>query len=195
MRRTGNLVGFVLIVAALLGGCASTRSTDSPTGPVSGTHDRDVVLREARAFFGRGAEGLAEVVNRLFRDRGNPSAYIKGEEGGGALGVGLRYGRGTLYASDGTTADVFWRGPSVGLDVGGSASQAFILVYDLESLDALYTRYGGVEGSLYVVGGISVNYNRNGNTLLAPVRFGVGWRQGVNVGYLHLSPERSISPF
>ena len=147
-------------------------------------------------FFGRGAEGLAEVVNRLFRDRGNPSAYIKGEEGGGALGVGLRYGRGTLYASDGTTAEVFWRGPSVGLDVGGSARRRRSFSFTISSLWTRSTRgTAAVEGSLYVVGGISVNYNRNGNTLLAPVRFGVGWRQGVNVGYLHLSPERSISPF
>jgi hypothetical protein len=30
---------------------------------------------------------------------------------------------------------------------------------------------------------------------LAPIRFGVGWRQGLNVGYIHLSPKRSWNPF
>ena len=34
-----------------------------------------------------------------------------------------------------------------------------------------------------------------GGIVLAPVRFGVGWRQGVSIGYLHLSPERSWVPF
>ena len=146
-------------------------------------------------FFGRGAEGLADVLNRLFRERGDPTGYIKGEEGGGAIGVGLRYGRGTLYMRDGTSMAVYWRGPSVGIDIGGSAAKTFILVYDLDSLDALFRRFGGVEGSLFYVGGIGANYNRNGQTVLAPVRFGVGWRQGVNVGYLQLSPERSWLPF
>jgi hypothetical protein len=69
------------------------------------------------------------------------------------------------------------------------------LVYDLPNLAALFERYGGVEGSLFFVGGVGANYNRNDETLLAPVRFGVGWRQGVNIGYLHFSPNRSWIPF
>lgn len=179
-----------------LTGCASHHRAEAPAGSVgSEPYERETIMREAQGFFGRGAEGLADVVNRVFRDRGNPTGYIKGEEGGGAIGVGLRYGRGTLYLSDGTTLPVYWRGPSVGLDVGGSAAKTFILVYDLPSVDALFARFGGVEGSLYFVGGVGVNYNRNGDTLLAPVRFGVGWRQGINVGYLRLSPDRSWIPF
>ena len=83
----------------------------------------------------------------------------------------------------------------VGIDVGGNASKAFILVYDLPYVEALYQRFGGVEGSLYYVGGVGMNYNRAEDVVLAPVRFGVGWRQGINVGYLHLSPDRSWFPF
>ena len=107
----------------------------------------------------------------------------------------MRYGRGTVYLSDGTTSRVYWRGPSVGIEVGGSATKAFVLVYDLERIEDLYQRFGGVEGSLYVLGGVGVNYNRQDDIVLAPVRFGVGWRQGVNVGYLHLSPDSSWIPF
>jgi hypothetical protein len=152
-------------------------------------------LREAETFFGRGAQGLADVLNRVFRDRGPPTGYIKGEEGGGAVGVGLRYGHGTLYLQDGTATKVYWRGPSVGIDVGGSAAKTFILVYGLPTVNAIYDRFGGVEGSLFYIGGVGVNYNRNDEILLAPVRFGVGWRQGVSIGYLHLSPRRSWLPF
>jgi hypothetical protein len=83
----------------------------------------------------------------------------------------------------------------LGLDVGGNASKVFVLIYDLPTMDALYERYGGVEGSLYFVGGVGVNYNQRGEVTLAPVRFGVGWRQGFNIGYLHLSPESTWIPF
>lgn len=153
------------------------------------------MLAEAEGFFGRGAQGVADVLNKAFTDHGPPGAYIKGEEAGAALGFGLRYGHGDVFLSDGTTSKVYWRGPSLGVDVGGSAAKVFILIYDLPNLDALFERYGGVEGSLYFVGGVGLTYNQRGDVTLAPVRFGVGWRQGINVGYLHISPERSWIPF
>jgi hypothetical protein len=186
----------VAAAALLLAACASQNGSARSNPPAAPPpYQEDSVLREAESFFGRGAQGLADVLNRVFRDRGPPDGYIKGEEGAGAVGVGLRYGHGTLYRSDGTQTKIYWRGPSLGIDFGGSAAKTFILVYDLPNLEALFQRYGGVEGSLYYVGGVGVTYNRNENTVLAPVRFGVGWRQGVSVGYLHLSRRRSWVPF
>ncbi|MGH8315429.1 MAG: EipA family protein [Steroidobacterales bacterium] len=32
-------------------------------------------------------------------------------------------------------------------------------------------------------------------TILAPVRFGVGWRQGASVGYMHFSRKKRYNPF
>ena len=193
---TRHLTGIAAIVLfGLMPACTRLQPADIQPDQNAQPYEQETIVREAEGFFGRGVEGLADVLNRVFRDRGDPAAYIKGEEGGGAVGLGLRYGKGTLYMRDGTAVDVYWRGPSIGLDVGGSAAKAFILIYDLPDLEALFTRYGGVEGSLFAVGGVGVNYNRNGQTLLAPVRFGVGWRQGVNVGYLHLSRDRSWMPF
>jgi len=190
-------VACLAIVAAAIAGCGSQRRRNAPPPePIeSETFSEETIFTEAQDFFGRGAQGLAEIMNRVMRDRGGPTGYIKGDEAGGSVGVGLRYGRGTLYLRDGRSTPVYWRGPSIGIDVGGNASKAFILVYDLPYIEALYERFGGVEGSLYYVGGVGVNYNRNDDVVLAPVRFGVGWRQGVNVGYLHLSPERSWFPF
>ena len=189
-------------IALLAAGCA-TRHASGPaprTAAQRGSlpaepYQRDTVLTEAESFFGRGARGVAQVVNRVLDDNGPPDAYIKGEEGGGAIGVGLRYGHGTLYYKDGTSTKVYWRGPSLGFDVGGSAAKTFVLVYNLDSIDSIFQRFGGVEGSLYYVGGVGVTYNRADDIVLAPVRFGVGWRQGVNVGYMHLSPEPSWVPF
>lgn len=186
----------LLALAVSLGGCATRRPQPQWTEPLAAEPYREeTIFAEAEAFFGRGAQGLADVLNRAFRDNGPPDGYIKGEEGGGAFGVGLRYGRGTLFLKDGTSMAVYWRGPSIGIDVGGSAAKTFVLVYRLPSVASLFQRFGGVEGSLYYVGGIGMNYNRSDGTVLAPVRFGVGWRQGINVGYLHLSPERSWIPF
>jgi hypothetical protein len=193
------LVRTALTALALLcvAGCAGQQSRNRVVRePIeSETFDEATIFSEAQDFFGRGAQGLAEVMNRVMKDKGGPTGYIKGDEAGGSLGVGVRYGRGTLYLRDGRNMPVYWRGPSIGIDVGGNASKAFILVYDLPYVEALYQRFGGVEGSLYYVGGVGVNYNRSDDVVLAPVRFGVGWRQGINVGYLHLSPERSWLPF
>jgi len=182
----------------LLTACAAPQTQPQSEPIALRPYEQGTVLREAEAFFGRGAQGVADALNRVFAANGPPGAYIKGEEGGAALGVGLRYGHGTLYLSDGSTSRIYWRGPSLGLDVGGSAAKAFVLIYDLQTVNDLYQRFNGVEGSLYFVGGVGVNYNRQqeaGGIVLAPVRFGVGWRAGVNIGYLHLSPERSWVPF
>lgn len=198
--RSKWIAAAVLCGAAALGGGCAHEPVAKATAPRAaatggGTYGKDRIMREAEAFFGKGARGLADVVNRVFADNGPPDAYIKGEEGGGALGVGLRYGRGTLFYKDGTSTAVFWRGPSLGIDFGGNASKTFVLIYHLPDVESVFQRFGGVEGSLYYVGGVGVTYNRSDDILLAPVRFGVGWRQGINVGYLHLSPDRSWIPF
>ena len=186
----------IAILAAALTGCASQGTTPgTQTSSDAEGYEQGAIADEAQQFFGKGAEGVADVLNKVFSEKGRPNGYIKGEEGGGAFGVGVRYGSGTLYMKDGTTSRVYWRGPSIGIDFGGNAAKTFVLIYDLPNLEALYQRFPGVDGSLYFVGGLGVNYNRAGDIQLAPIRFGVGWRQGLNVGYVHLSPKRSWIPF
>ena len=60
------------------------------------TYDRDTVLRDAQEFFGKGAEGLAGVIEKDYKENGRPNGYIKGQEAAGAITVGLIYGDGTL---------------------------------------------------------------------------------------------------
>ena len=155
---------------------------------------KDTVLDEAKAFFGAGVEGLAEVVEKTFRDQGRPNAYIKGREAGGAFAVGLRYGDGELIMKDGRHRKVHWQGPSIGFDVGGAAAKVFMLVYDLPGPQAVFQRFPGVEGSLYFVAGVGVNYLRRDDVVIAPIRAGVGWRQGASVGYLHFTREKTLNP-
>ena len=181
-----------LLVAALVALAPLTAAAQQAEG---GGYDMDVILAKARGFFGATTEGLAEAVERVFADHGRPNAYIEGEELSGAIGVGLRYGHGTLNRAGGEARRVFWQGPSVGIDFGGNASKVFVLVYHLDNADDLYQRFPGVEGSLYLVAGLSVNYQRSGTIILAPIRTGAGLRAGANVGYAHYTREKSWNPF
>ncbi len=159
------------------------------------TYDQKTILEQAEDFFGEGAKGLAAVIEKAFKEKGKPNGYIKGEEAGGAIGVGIRYGKGTLALKSGATHKVYWQGPSVGLDLGANAAKTFVLVYNLRDVDSIFQRYPGVEGSLYFIAGVGLNYVQSGNIVLAPIRLGVGWRQGASVGYMHVTRKKSWIPF
>ncbi len=158
------------------------------------TYSDDEIAREASAFFSTGAKELSDVLAKVLKEKGHPVAIIRGEEAGGALGVGLRYGRGELVFKGGHARKVYWQGPSIGFDAGANAVKTFMLVYDLPNADGLFKRYPGVEGSLYFVGGFGVNYLQRGKVSLAPVRFGVGWRQGISLSYINFSPTLRYNP-
>ncbi|MBY0366551.1 MAG: DUF1134 domain-containing protein [Burkholderiaceae bacterium] len=160
-----------------------------------GTYDEDSILKAATDFFGQTTEGLAKVIEKAFKEQGRPNAYIKGEEAGAAITVGLRYGDGELITKAGGSARVYWAGPSIGFDLGANAAKVFTLVYRLPQIGAIYQRFPGVDGSLYYIGGAGINYQRRGNITLAPIRLGVGLRAGASVGYIHYRREKSINPF
>lgn len=160
------------------------------------TYSQDEVVRAAERFFGAGAEGVATVVAHVFSDLGRPNGYITGNEGSAAIGIGLRYGNGYMRLKRSRTQSrVYWRGPSVGFDTGGNASKVFTLVYNMHDASQIYQRFPGVDGSAYFIGGVGVNYQRNDNITLAPMRAGVGFRLGANIGYLHYSRHGGINPF
>jgi hypothetical protein len=159
------------------------------------TYDEPSILYEANMFFGEATEGLGKVVEKVFKEHGRPVGYIKGEEVSGAIAVGLNYGSGELVLKNGERAKVFWQGPSVGYDLGFHASKVFTLVYELPSAEAIYQRFPGVDGSLYYVAGVGVNYQYRDGVVLAPIRLGAGWRAGASVGYLNYSKERRYLPF
>jgi len=145
--------------------------------------------------FGRGAEGLAGILEDILKDQGEPSAYIAGQEAGGAFVVGVRYGSGVMRHRTEGDRVVYWTGPSIGFDFGADASKVFVLVYNLHDAQQLFRRYPGAEGRAYFVGGFSANYLRRGDVVLIPVRLGVGARLGVNAGYMRFSERNRWLPF
>ena len=159
------------------------------------TFSKNTILKDASDFLGEGTEGLGEVIEKLFEDLGEPNAYIKGQEASGALGVGARYGDGTLITKGGASRKIHWTGPSIGFDAGGNVSKVFVLVYDIKSTEEIFQRFPAVDGSLYVIGGVSANYHQSGDLKLAPIRLGAGLRTGVNVGYMKYTKEKTWNPF
>lgn len=159
------------------------------------TYKRDDLIGAAEGVFGKGAEGLANILENILKDQGEPNAYIAGREAGGAVVVGLRYGSGTLFHGVEGQRPVYWTGPSLGFDVGGNAAKTFVLVYNLYDSQELYKRFPAGEGNAYFVGGFTASYLRSGDVVLIPIRLGVGYRLGANVGYMKFSEKQNWLPF
>jgi len=169
-------------------------STDAGEGTHEGTFNADEIIADAGTFFGSTSKDLATLIEKVFREKGQPVAYITGQEASGAVAVGLRYGEGTLKFHDGSTEKVYWQGPSVGWDIGGNASKVFTLVYNMDNGKQIYRRFPGVDGSLYFLAGFGMNYQQADKIVLAPIRTGVGFRAGASIGYLHYSEEKKWLP-
>ena len=153
------------------------------------------IVDAGHGFFGNTSGGLAKVVENAFQKYGLPNGYILGQEGSGAFIAGLTYGEGQLYTKNAGQHASFWQGPSLGLDYGGQGTRVMMLVYDLPSVESLYTRFGGVSGSAFVVAGVGMTVLRNENVVLVPIRTGVGARLGVNIGYLKMTRAPTWNPF
>ena len=153
------------------------------------------VLQAAEGVFGRGAAGLAGLIEDILKDQGEPIGYIAGREAGGAIGIGAKYGSGTLFHKVEGQSKVYWRGPSIGFDAGADANKVFVLVYNLDDGDDLFRAYPAAEGKAYFVGGFTAAYLRRKDVVLIPVRLGAGVRLGANVGYMRFSKKNSWLPF
>ena len=153
------------------------------------------IVDAGHGFFGETSGGLAKVVERAFESYGLPNGYILGQEGSGAFVAGLTYGEGTLNTKNAGQHSVFWQGPSLGLDWGGQGSRTMMLVYNLPNVESLYTRFGGVSGSAYVIAGVGMQVNVNNDVVLVPIRTGIGARIGINAGYLKLTRQPTWNPF
>ncbi|HKY80186.1 MAG TPA: EipA family protein [Sphingobium sp.] len=159
------------------------------------SYQEDDLIGAAEGVFGKGAEGLAGMIEKILKDQGRPNAYIAGREASGAFVVGLRYGSGTLNHKVEGARQVYWTGPSVGFDVGGNAANTFVLVYNLYDSQDLYHRFPAAEGTAYLVGGFTASYLRWGSVVLIPIRLGVGYRLGINAGYMKFTEKRNWLPF
>jgi hypothetical protein len=153
------------------------------------------IVDSGHRFFGAVSRGLAEVVQEAVRRWGQPNGYVLGQEASAAFFGGLRYGEGKMYTRNAGDQAVFWQGPSVGFDAGADGDRTMMLVYNLPTVDAIFRRFGGIDGSAYFIGGFGFTALGADNIVVVPIRSGIGARLGVNVSYLKFTPRATWNPF
>ena len=200
--RVGSRLAVSIMFVLLGAGGVLAQGTPPPATvpgappPARGeTYSSSEIITAGHKFFGAISRDLAQLVEHAVSNWGQPNGYILGQEGGGAIVVGLRYGDGTLYTKNAGDRRVFWEGPSVGWDLGGEGARTMMLVYNLPATDAVYQRFVGIDGSAYVVGGLGMTALTANRIVVVPIRTGVGLRLGANIGYLKFTPKPTWNPF
>jgi hypothetical protein len=189
-----------LTLAALAAGIPVLRASSlladpgAPDGRPDAFSSNELVANGHR-FFGSASRGLAEIVEAATKRWGKPNGYVLGQEAGGAFIGGLRYGEGVMYTRNAGDVKIFWQGPSLGFDAGADGDRTMMLVYNLPSTGAIYRRYGGVDGSAYLVGGFGMTALVNDGIYVVPIRTGIGARLGLNVSYLKFTQTSTWNPF
>jgi hypothetical protein len=178
----------------------STPAPAAPPAPLAANgYTADEIREAGKGVFGTLTSEFAILVNHSFKKYGQPNAYIVGDEGGGAFLAGLRYGDGKLYTRlngiESGPTPIYWQGPSFGADLGATGSRAIFLVYNLDEPATLYQRFPGIDGSAYVAGGMGLTVYKTGNTLIVPIRTGLGLRLGASIAYLKFTERASLNPF
>ena len=70
-----------------------------------------------------------------------------------------------------------------------------ILVYNLNSVNEVFGRYPGIDGSAYAVAGLGMTFVKSKDVIMVPIRSGLGLRAGVNVGYIKFTDQPTWNPF
>ncbi len=166
-----------------------------PLGPEEAGYNIDEIREISRGFFGTISTELGSVLEYAFSSAGRPDGYVLGTEGGGAFLAGLRYGSGTLYMRAGGSSDIYWHGPSIGTDIGASGSRTMFLIYRVHQPEDLYRQFTGIDGSAYFIGGVGITFLKGGGVTMAPIRTGLGFRIGANIGYIRFTPRATWNPF
>jgi hypothetical protein len=197
MRKLVSLIAAAIAAIALMAAPASAqRQQQTASAERPETFSGTELVSNGHRFFGSLSRGLALTIEEATRRWGEPNGYILGQEGSGAFVAGLRYGEGTLFTRNAGERKVFWQGPSVGFDWGGDGARTMILVYNLPKTSAIYQRFGGVDGSAYLIAGFGMTALTAGDGVtLVPIRTGIGARLGVNLGYLKFTDVATWNPF
>jgi len=194
MRRIIRTVAVPALFLSLFLGLGTVQSSAQPA-PAANEYSSNEIVDAGHRFFGGVSRGLAQIVEKAVSNWGLPNGYVLGEEGGGAIIGGLRYGEGKLYTKNAGDLRVFWQGPSIGWDLGGEGARTMMLIYKLPATNAIYQRFAGIDGSAYFIGGLGMTALTSSGIVVVPIRSGVGLRLGANIGYLKFTPEATWNPF
>jgi hypothetical protein len=196
MRKLLSLIAGLTALVLVCASPAAAQRQQAVAPERPDTFSGSELLQNGHNFFGSLSRGLALTIEEATRRFGEPNGYILGQEGSGAFVAGLRYGEGTLFTRNAGERKVFWQGPSLGFDYGGEGARTMMLVYNLPNMETIYQRFGGVDGSAYLVAGFGLTALTAGDGVtLVPIRTGLGARLGINLGYLKFTPAATWNPF
>ena len=169
MRAVMRTIALVLLFVGLASGPLAAQANPPPPAfprapaaprairnPQSEHYSSNEVIDAGHRFFGTVSRGLAQIVEKAGSQWGLPNGYVLGQEAGGAVVAGLRYGEGSSTPRMPATFGCIWQGPSLGFDFGGEGARTMMLVYNLPATDAIYQRFAGIDGSAYFVGGLGM---------------------------------------
>ena len=204
LKLRAAAIASVIAVVASISVMAQTTGAIPPPAPPSqppslpetaNQYSTNEIIDAGHHFFGSVSHGLAMVVEKSVSKWGLPNGYILGEEVSGAFIGGLRYGDGTLYTRNAGDVRVFWQGPSLGFDFGADGARTMMLIYSLPQTGAIFNRFGGINGSAYLVGGFGMTALTGNNIVVVPIRSGIGLRLGANLGWLKFTDSPTWNPF
>ncbi|WP_259345167.1 DUF1134 domain-containing protein [Candidatus Liberibacter sp.] len=137
-----------------------------------------------KRFFGSLSQGLAQSIEKAFQSYGMPNGYILGEEISASFFASIKYGKGILSTKNLGMHRLFWKGPSLGVSLGGSGARCMMLVYNLPDIESIYGRYGSFSGSAFFVAGFEMAILVNKLILIVPICSGIGMHLGMGAGYI-----------
>src|SRR3984893_15016612 len=194
-RREMTLTLVSLAVGIPLLRATAVLADPGPSNGRPGEFSSNEMVANGHRFFGSVSRGLAEIVEAATKRWGRPNGDARALEAGGAFIGGLRYGEGVMYTRNAGDLKVFWQGPSLGFDAGADGDRTMMIVYNLPSTAAIFRRFGGVDGSAYLVGGFGMTALANDDVFVVPIRSGIGARLGLNVSYLKFTQTSTWNPF
>lgn len=186
---TVRILAAALTLALLPAAGLRAEAPAAQTAKDDGTFTSDEVLKAISDLGGDVSQDMAKVIESVFARSGRPSAIIVGKEMQGSFIIGYRKGSGKLLAKGQAASEaraLSWHAPSIGFNVGGSASRVTILVYGARNSDQLMDRFTSIQGSYHFIAGAAVSWLRStldmtdkAAVTLAHVSVGVGLDAGV----------------
>src|SRR5258708_8950147 len=146
---TKSCLAMLMASLMLTAGVATAAGQTGAAASSHATYSDDEVVKAANDFFKNGVEDLGKVLTKVLKEKGQPVAFIRGEEGGGAIGVGLRYGRGELVYKGSGGRNVYWHGPSLRLHIRPHPGKVFPPVSPLPAARQLLPPLPAAEGRLF----------------------------------------------
>ena len=164
-------------------------------GPRRGnTYTEGEIMRAGHGFFGSVSQGLASAVEYVFRRLDAPMATFSARMPAARLSPDCATARAPLHQGCRRITRSTGRARRVGYDFGAEGSKIMVLVYNLRDPSEIYNRFGGVQGSAYLVGGVGVQFQKHGDVTIGAHPLGCWPSAGCQRRIFEVYAEADLEP-